>query len=460
MMELNTDIETLAKTVTGRVIRGAVKAPFNSFETDTRKLKSGEFFWAFKGAAHDAHVFLEETLEKNVKGWIVEDHKIGRFTAYPEFVIGVWDTLKALHRLAAWHRNRFPIPVAAITGSNGKSTTKEMLKSIFEHVGPACSNLGNLNNQFGLPLSLLELQSAHKFGVFELGASKKGDVFEIGTLAKPTAAVITNIGPAHLEYFGDLETVFRTKTEIIDCLAPGGTLVYNADDKYLEVLKARKMNKIGFGWCGGADLKIGDRAGALELRFKDKTVIVNLPGKVRYNYLNAAAAAGAALAAGLDLAAVKAGLEAFTPPPMRMQTLKIKDAVIILDAYNANPASMRAALETFFNSGDFPKPWYLALGDMKELGKYSAAYHAELGRYLAGLGAEKIFLAGPEMKAAADELLKTGPAPGGTHAAEVAYDSDPAAWTGELRALITGQKGSFLIKASRAMQFERLIEGL
>ncbi|MBI4802340.1 MAG: UDP-N-acetylmuramoyl-tripeptide--D-alanyl-D-alanine ligase [Elusimicrobia bacterium] len=451
-MHLDIDIETLAKTVNGRALRGGVKAPFNSFETDTRKLKSGDFFWAFQGAEYDAHVFLEETLEKNVKGWIVEDGKIGRFKAFPEFVIGVWNTLHALHRLAAWHRSRFKIPVAAITGSNGKSTTKEMLKSIFEQAGPAIANPGNLNNQFGLPLSLLELGRDHKFAVFELGASKKGDVFEIGTLAKPTVAVITNIGPAHLEYFGDLETVFRTKTEIIDCLAPGGALVYNADDKYLEVLKARKGNKLGFGYCGGADLKISERADALELRFKGETIMVNLPGKARHNYMNAAAAAGAALASGLDLAAVKAGLETFTPPPMRMQTLKIKDAVIILDAYNANPVSMRAALETLFGAGDFPKPYYLALGDMKELGKHSAAYHSELGRYLSGLGAEKIFLAGPEMKAAADELLKN---PG-----LAAYAPDPAVWAGELRRLIAGQKGTFLLKASRAMKFEKLIEGL
>lgn len=451
-MDLNTNIETLAGVMNGRVIRGGLSAPFHSFETDTRKLKGGEFFWAFKGETFDAHSFLEETLAKGVRGWIVEDNKIVRLRTYPEFVIGVWDTLKALHRLAAWHRGRFSIPMAAITGSNGKSTTKEMLKSIFEQAGPTAANTGNLNNQFGLPLSLLQLNKEHAFGVFELGASKKGDIFEIGALARPTIAVITNVGPSHLQYFGDLETVFRTKAELVDCLEPGGTLVYNSDDKYLAALKDRRVKKLSFGFYG-ADIRISEAGGALRLGYGSDEIAVGLPSGVRHNYRNAAAAAGAAIAAGLGLDAVKTGLERFTPPPMRMQTLRIKGSAVVLDAYNANPASMRSALEAVFSSA-FRKPFYLALGDMKELGVQSARYHAELGEYLAGLDAETIFLAGPEMKAAADALAKNG------KSGNVIYAESCEAWAGNLRAAILRGGGTFLLKASRAMKFEKLIEGL
>ncbi|MEI7481034.1 MAG: UDP-N-acetylmuramoyl-tripeptide--D-alanyl-D-alanine ligase [Elusimicrobiota bacterium] len=451
-MDLRTNIETLAKVVNGRVIKGSLNAAFANFETDTRKLKGGEFFWALKGEAHDAHVFLEETLAKGVTGWLVEDNKIGRFKSFPECVIGVWDTLKALHRLAAWHRGRFNIPVTAITGSNGKSTTKEMLRSIFEKAGPTCSNTGNLNNHFGLPLSLLELRDEHKFGVFELGASKKGDIFEIGALARPNIAVITNIGPSHLEYFGDLETVFRTKSEIVDCLEPGGTLIYNSDDKYLAALKDRKVNKLSFGYYG-ADIGISEVGGALKLSYKNDIIEIRLPSSVRHNYRNAAAAAGAAIASGLSLTSVKAGLESFTPPPMRMQIININGSTVILDAYNANPASMRAALETVF-SASFPKPFYLALGDMKELGRHAAQYHAELGEYLATLDADKIFLAGPEMKAAAGEMNKRG------KGEKVVYAESSEAWAGDLRTAIRTGKGTFLLKASRAMRFEKLIAGL
>ena len=451
-MDLNTDIETLAKVINGRVIKGSVGAPFSGFETDSRKLKGGEFFWALKGETYDANDFLETTLAKNVKGWIAENGKIDALKARPDFAIGVRNTLEALHRLAAWHRGRFKLRLAAITGSNGKSTTKEMIRSIFEKAGPTAANIGNLNNHFGLPLSLLELRREHKFGVFELGASKKGDILEIGKLARPTAAVITNIGPSHLQYFGSLEAVFQTKTEIIDCLEPEGALVYNSDDEYLETLKDRKINKLSFG-RGDADIRVLDAGGAFKLAYKGGIIEIRLPSDVRHNHLNAAAAAGAALACGLDLAAVKTGLEAFTPPPMRLQTLNIKGSAVILDAYNANPASTRAALESVFNSA-FHKPFYLALGDMKELGGYSESYHAELGKYLADLDAERIFLAGPEMKAAAAELEKKG------KGAKLVYAESSEAWAGDLRAAILSGKGTFLLKASRAMKFEKLIEGL
>jgi UDP-N-acetylmuramoyl-tripeptide--D-alanyl-D-alanine ligase len=226
-MDLRTDIGTLAKVTAGRVIKGAPGAPFGRFETDTRRLKAGDFFWALKGEIHDAHDHLASALEKGAAGWLAGEDRIAALKALPGVVVGVRDTLKALQALAAWHRGRFDLRLATVTGSNGKSTTKEMLRSIFEKCGPTCSNAGNLNNHIGLPLSLLDILPEHKFGVFELGASKRGDISEIGELAVPSVAVITNIGPSHLRYFGDLETVFRTKTEIIDCLEPGGTLVYN-----------------------------------------------------------------------------------------------------------------------------------------------------------------------------------------------------------------------------------------
>jgi UDP-N-acetylmuramoyl-tripeptide--D-alanyl-D-alanine ligase len=452
-MRLNTNIGALAETVKGRLVQGKADTPFNSFETDTRKCTDGCFFWALKGEAHDAHNYLPQTLSKGVKGWVAQESKLGALAGTgPEAVVGVDDTLKALHRLAAWHRGRFGVRLTAITGSNGKSTTKEMLRAILERSGHTCFNSGNLNNHFGLPLSLLELGEEHKFGVFELGASKRGDILEIGSLARPSVAVITNIGPSHLQYFGDLETVFKTKTELVDCLEPGGTLIYNSDDAYLETLKSRDVKKLSFGYRN-ADISISGAGSGLELGYKGRTVPVALPCDIRHNYLNAAAAAAAAIANGLGLAEIKAGLESFIPPPMRMQIMKIKGSTVVLDAYNANPSSMRAALETVSDAA-FARPLYLALGDMKELGLHSVRYHSELGIYLAGLGAEKIFLAGPEMKAAAMELAKTDAG------ARTVYAGSSQDWAGELRGAIGAGKGTFLLKASRAMKFEKLVDGL
>lgn len=451
-MDLNTDIGTLAGVVGGKLLKGGPHGPFRGFVTDSRKVKSGDFFWALKGGLHDAHDHLASTLDKGAAGWIAGEARVAEFKDLPAAVIGVKDTLSALQTLAAWHRRRFPLRVAAITGSNGKSTTKEMLRSIFAEAGPVCSNAGNLNNHFGLPLSLLELLPEHKFGVFELGASKKGDILEIGKLAGPSVAVITNIGPSHLEFFGDLETVFRTKTELIDCLEPDGVLVYNADDPYLKTLVDRPGRKLSFG-CGEADIRISGKGTDLTLAGRGDGITVSLPAGPKHDRLNAAAAAAAALACGLGFKEIKAGLESFTPPPMRMQRLELRGSVVILDAYNANPASMNAALESVFSPAS-RRPVFLALGDMKELGRHSAGYHAELGEKLAGLGAEKIFLAGPEMKAAAEALRKKN------GAAEFEYAGSPEAWAGELRAAISAGKGTFLLKASRSMKFEKLIEGL
>jgi len=448
-MNLQIDLGRLAEAVRGKLVKGTPGTRFDSFVTDTRKLKAGDFFWALKGAAYDAHDFLAQTLPLGVSGWLAREDALADMKDLPPSVVAVKDTLKALQDLAAWHRQRFQIPLAAITGSNGKSTTKEMLKSIFSSAGETCSNAGNLNNQFGLPLSLLELGPSHKFGVFELGASRRGDIKEIGEVARPTCGIITNIGPSHLEHFGDMEAIFETKTEIAGCLAPGGVLVYNYDDRFLSRLNGRKFPKLTFGRDPEADVRIleGEK---LKLEYDGMLAEISLPYAGGHNYYNAAAAAGAALASGLSMEQIKRGLEHYTPPPMRLQELKINGATVILDAYNANPQSVASALKAM---GDKPRPLYLMLGDMKELGEFSAHYHTDLGAALAHMGAEKVFLAGPEMKAAAAAYCRAG-------GCSMEYGETLEDWLPEARSLIAAGKGSFLIKASRSMKFERIIEGL
>ncbi|HCC48074.1 MAG TPA: hypothetical protein DEQ38_08185 [Elusimicrobia bacterium] len=447
-MNLKTDLGTLAGAVNGKLLKGDPAAPFTSFVTDTRKLKCGEFFWALKGAAYDAHSFLPAAAPC-AAGFLAREEALAALKDLPPAAVGVADTLKALQDLAAWHRQRFQIPLVAITGSNGKSTAKEMLKSIFACAGETCSNAGNLNNQFGLPLSLLELDQRHKYGVFELGASRRGDIKEIGEVARPTCGIITNIGPSHLQYFGDLETIFETKTELAACLAPGGTLVYNYDDRYLSRLNGRAFKKLTFGRDPGADLRVLE-GNNLRLEYGGNIHEIRLPHAGGHNYLNAAAAAAAALSAGLDFAVIRKGLENYTPPPMRLQELHIKGATVILDAYNSNPQSAASAIKQVFG---MPKPLYIMMGDMKELGRHSAHYHTDLGAALAHTGAERVFLAGPEMQPAVEAYLAAG---GKT----LVYAETLDGWLGEARELIGAGKGTFLIKASRSMKFERIIEGL
>ena len=447
-MQLNTDLGTLAKVTGGRLLKGRPETPFNAFVTDTRRLKPGEFFWALKGASYDAHDFLAQAAAC-AGGFVAREKDLAGLAELPPAALGVSDTLKAMQALAAWHRARWQIPLVAITGSNGKSTTKEMLRSIFAAAGETCSNAGNLNNQFGLPLSLLELGPAHKYGVFELGASRRGDIKEIGEVARPTCGVITNIGPSHLEFFGDLETVYETKTELAGCLAEGGTLVYNYDDQYLSRLNGRAIRKITFGRDPEADMRVLEGP-KLRLEYDGVLLEVDLPHAGGHNYLNAAAAAAAALASGLDFAAIKKGLEHYAPPPMRLQELKFGGATVILDAYNSNPQSMASAMKEMY---DRPKPRYFMLGDMKELGAHSERYHRDLGAALAHSGAQRVFLAGPEMKPAVETYRMAG-------GKVLVYGETLDSWLEEARALISKGEGTFLIKASRSMKFERIVEGL
>lgn len=448
-MNLDITLGQLAEAVKGRLVKGSPAARFGGFVTDTRKLKAGDFFWALKGASFDAHDFLAGTAALGVSGWLAREDALAALKDLPPAVVAVKDTLKALQDLAAWHRRRFDLPLVAITGSNGKSTTKEMLRSVFGWAGETCVNPGNLNNQFGLPLSLLELGPKHKYAVFELGASRRGDIKEIGDVARPTCGIITNIGPSHLQYFGDLETVYETKTELAGCLREGGRLVYNYDDRFLSRLNGRDFPKLTFGREPGADLRVleGER---LRLEYRGDIHEIRLPHAGGHNFMNAAAAAAAALASGLGFDTVRKGLENYTPPPMRMQHLKFGGAVVILDAYNSNPQSAASAVKQMIG---MPKPLYFMMGDMKELGSHSAHYHADLGAALAHTGAERVFLAGPEMRPAVEAYLQAG-------GKALVYGETLDAWLAEARGLIKRGEGTFLVKASRSMKFERLVEGL
>lgn len=447
-MKLDLDLERLADAAGGKLIDGDPRARFDGFTTDSRALKAGDYFWALAGEKHDAHDFLAGTLKASPAGWICREDRLPGGPR-PPAVVAVKDTLRALQSLAAFHRRRFSPRTAAVTGSNGKSTVKEMLFSALSQAGPACSNKGNLNNQFGLPLSLLELSGEHRYAVFELGASRRGDIAEIAPLSLPDVGVITNIGPSHLEKFGDLETVFLTKTELADSLAPGGVLVYNSDDAMLRRLAGRR-GAVTFGRSPEADYRVVEK-GIFAISEKAGEFTVSLPQDSPHNRLNAAAAWAAARELGLEPADVKKGLESFSPPPMRMQELSVAGSRVLLDAYNANPQSMAAALAA---ASSAPAPRYLALGDMKELGRFSEKYHRELAALIAAAGPEKVFLGGPEMRAAAEELSAGFPS------VKVAHADDPSAWREEFRGLVAAGKGFFLVKASRSMRFENLIEGL
>lgn len=449
-MKLDLTWGELARAAGGRLTRGEAATPVDEIATDTRKLAAGQAFWALKGERVDAHDLLTPDLAARCAGWVVAAGRAPSGAA-PAHVVEVPDTLKALQALACHHRKRFDIPVAGIVGSNGKTTTKEMLKAICGKVGPVCATPGNWNNEIGVPLSVLELLPEHRYGVFELAACRKGEIDELARVAQPTVGLLTNVGPDHLESFGTVETTFQTNSEILPVLPEDGFAVINADDPWLAALETRLGSRaVTYGSGAGCRVRLEGADGLIVDRHRLKVKLKAFGGFNRYN---AAAAAAAAWAMGLKADVIRAGLESWAPGMMRQEILPHPaGAALVLDAYNANPASMKASIEAFVQ--EFAsKSKILVLGDMKELGAGSPEFHRELGAWLATLDLKAVYLAGPEMKPAADALAAAKPR------FPVEHGLDAKSWTAKIKAALSA-KDAVLFKASRAMKLEELAKAL
>ncbi|MBI5210868.1 MAG: UDP-N-acetylmuramoyl-tripeptide--D-alanyl-D-alanine ligase [Elusimicrobia bacterium] len=446
-IDLNMTWEELSRCVGGKLASGAPSDRIAAISTDSRAIAPGQVFWALKGQRYDAHEFLTSELAGKSPGWVVAAGAL-RPGPKPRHVLEVPDTLKALQTLAGSHRRRFEIPIVGITGSNGKTTTKEMVRSICLKVGPTCANEGNLNNQIGLPLSVLELTPRHRYGVFEMGASRPGDIAELGAVAQPTVGVLLNIGSAHLEYFGSLEGTLKAKSELIACVPRDGKIVLNADDPRLAPL-AEGLGSRAVRFGKGPRVQVRT-LGADTLVIDRRKVRVRLKAFGSINLANAAAAAATAWAMGIDIKTIAEGLEDHRPPAMRLELLSHPSGCeIVLDAYNANPSSMKAAVAAFCSR--FPdRGKVLVLGDMKELGPESGRLHEDLGVWLSSLPLRAVFLAGPEMQRAFQALAASNVGFRARHAAT------PQGWVAELRRELTSDAAVFL-KASRSMKFEDIM---
>ncbi|HWI40435.1 MAG TPA: UDP-N-acetylmuramoyl-tripeptide--D-alanyl-D-alanine ligase, partial [Verrucomicrobiae bacterium] len=389
-------IEEVA-AATGGMLTGGAGQVVQRVSTDSRTAAAGDLFVALRGERFDAHDFIDAAAGRGVAAFLVE---AGREMLVPAAAaaVGVSDTLRGLGDLAAFHRRRFDIPVAAITGSNGKTSTKEMLASILSVSGEGLKTEGNLNNLIGLPHMVLRLHGDHRWAVLEMGMSEPGEIDRMAEIAAPRVGVITNVFPAHLESMGSVENVARAKGELFLRLQPGAVAVYNADDPLVAALPAPPgVDRLSFG------IDAGDvRAEALErLGRLGQRIALSLPtGRVeltlhafgRHNVANAAAAAAAAVVLGVPAGEIAAGLERFRPYDKRFRLEDLGSLVLIDDSYNANPASTRAALETLAILKEEGRG-IAVLGDMLELGPGSAAAHRETGR-IAASTADRLYLLG------------------------------------------------------------------
>ena len=436
---------------TGGRLAGA-DATFDGVSIDSRTLKPGELFFALRGEHFDGHAFIGAAAERGAAAAVVE--KAGDF-AIPQIVVP--DGTAALAALAQAWRSRSEATVIGVGGSNGKTTTKELLASILAGCGPTLATRGNLNNHLGVPLTLLRLTPQHRYAVIEMGANHPGEIAALAAIAKPAIALVTNAGDEHLEGFGDLVGVAHAEGEMFAALEPSGVAVINADDPFCDLWQtmSRARRSIRFGIDAPAEVRATGVQGRVEsgtfvtaftLGVDGDQARVRLALAGRHNVANALGAAAAAHAAGAPLPAIVAGLGRTGPVSGRLQ-LKAGPggSWLIDDSYNANPSSMRAGIDVLCS---LPGEHWLVLGEMAELGTHTEASHAGIGDYARRAGVTRLFAVG----AAARHAVAAFGARGNWFDDAVRL-ADAVA--GGLDSGVT-----VLIKGSRVNRLERVVERL
>jgi UDP-N-acetylmuramoyl-tripeptide--D-alanyl-D-alanine ligase len=411
--------------------------------TDTRAIEAGSLFVALKGPRFDANAFAAQALASGARYAIVDDPG----AAVDPRCLLVHDGLAALQDLARHHRRQFELPVLAITGTNGKTTTKELVQAVMAGDRPTLATKGNLNNHIGVPLTLLRLTAGHRFAIIEMGANKPGDIAELVGIAEPTHGLITNVGRAHLEGFGGFDGVLRTKTELYAFLAShAGSLLVNADDEVL-MTRSQGLPRHTYGTRPDADTRGRDASQGpfLGLAFlgrdgREHRVATRLVGA--YNLPNALAAVAVGRLFGVPDATIVSALEGYVPSNNRSQFSDTGRNEVVVDAYNANPSSMGAALRHFAAMAS-ARPKLVILGDMLELGADSRAEHRKIIELISQLGLEAWYV-GPLFA----EAGSSGTTYANAEAVVARLNSEPV--EGRL----------ILLKGSRGIRLEALLPAL
>ena len=446
-----------ARLIPDATVHGDPDTTFERVSTDSRTVGPGDLFVALKGDRFDAHDFLGDVAARGAAAALVAHVPAG--LAMP--VVEGGETRAALGALAHGWRKRFAVPLVAVTGSNGKTTVKEMIASIFAAAVGADARLataGNLNNDIGVPLTLLRLSGAHRVAVIELGMNHPGETEILARLAAPTVALVNNAQREHQEFMATVEAVALEHAAVIHALTPDGVAVFPADDAYASIWRVaatgnpildfalhdaeRQVEAQVTGRLHGGELAIDTPAGAMTVRLR---------ALGEHNARNALAAAAAALAAGIELAAIKQGLESFEPVKGRLQVRQadvgsLAGATVVDDTYNANPDSMRAAIDVLAAQ---PAPRVLVIGDMGEVGDEGPAFHREIGAYARERGIDALFALGDASRDACTAYGDTA-----------RHFVDVGALVTALLAAGYGAQATVLVKGSRYMKMERVVDAL
>lgn len=433
-------------------------AAFTGVSIDSRKIHEGDLFVALRGDRFDGHDFIRDALEAGATAAVVEQSwllKQKKRTVRGLPLIPVPEALAALQSLALYHRRRLGLPVVGVTGSNGKTTTKEMIAAILGTHFRVLRSEGSLNNHIGLPLTLLRMRRTHEIVIAEMGMNHSGEITHLCEIAEPTAGVVTNVGSAHLEFFDDLDGIASAKRELVEAIGPHGFVVLNGDDPRVSAMSAStEARSITFGLSGGVDVRgeiIEFIGGVFPLfRYNDGAPIrLWVPG--RHNVSNALAAVAVAEAMGCSPEEIQDGLESYRGVKWRTEVIESGGIVVLNDAYNSNPVSAVAALALLRDwNNSRPMRRVAVLGDMLELGKKAGELHAVIGQEAFECGVELLVAVGEHAGEIADGARLVGMSGDRillTENADTAWDAlDGRLGLGDL----------ILLKASRGVGLERL----
>lgn len=462
--------EQCCTSIGGVQMSGDPSTVLGGLSIDSRSINAGELFWALKGERYDGHDFVRQAVRQGAAGAVVEESfwqkqqdrkRNAEFGGDSAIVIVVRDSLESLGELAACWRKQHPVQVVAITGSAGKTTSKEMTAGILQLGHRTLKSPGSFNNLVGLPLTLARLEN-HRFAVLEMGMNRPGEIGRLTKIADPDVGVITNLGMAHLEGVGDLEGVAAAKLEMLEAISPLSRLVLNGDDAFLlQKAAVFRRDALTFGTGGQNDVRaanIENRGGqgiSFELQYDNGAWPVSLAVPGRQNVFNALAAAGAALLLDRPVEQIVKGLQAFSGLSGRFKVSQLNRRILLVDdTYNANPSSLKTSLEALSGIRRPGAGIVVGLGEMLELGNHTAAAHMEAGRRVAELQPEYFLVLGDHAVEMIAGALKTG-----LPQDRVAEVKTPA----EMQSSIESQlePGALIfLKGSRKMGLEKVVQGL
>ncbi|MDD5174206.1 MAG: UDP-N-acetylmuramoyl-tripeptide--D-alanyl-D-alanine ligase [Candidatus Omnitrophica bacterium] len=448
-------IKEIIRVTGGKLLSGDPEREMDlsKISTDSRSINKGDFFIALRGANFDGNCFIDEVLKKGAIGALSCPRKRGLPRA-EKILIQVSDTTKALQDIAAYHRKKFSIPVIGVTGSNGKTTVKDMIAGVLSSRFNVLKNEGTKNNHIGVPLTLLKLNSSHDMCVIEMGTNHRGEIRLLADIASPTVAVITNIGPSHLEFLKDLKGVFAAKREILEGLSRGSLVIINGDDKYLSTIKSKAFRIMRFGfntkndfYASGVSTDISGMRFTLNER---SSFTLDLIGA--HNVLNSLAAIAVAYNFDISYSDTKKALSEYSPAGMRLNARRVGNITVIDDVYNSNPLSMGSAIEAL--AGYPAKSRWIVSADMLELGQREEEFHKVIGEAIAGSGFSGLITFGELSRHTSSRALECG-----MDKSRVWHCSD----RGEIADILKRSMGSgdaVLVKGSRAMKMEEVVKEL